>query len=167
MKTLMQSLMGATVIFFSSAQAHKYEQAGAAAAPSAHEHQQADSKDFWFGHPGKATQVTRTIKAIATDIKFSPVQIAVKAGDTVKFEISNQGVLAHEFVLGSGAEQVEHDKEMAAMAGMPMNHPNGVSIAPGKTGVLIWTFTKAGTLQYACHVPGHFAAGMVGQLTVK
>lgn len=159
--------MCVTVMFISTVQAHEHEQAQSPAAPSAHEHQQADSKELWFGHPGKATQVTRTIKAIATDIKFSPLQITVKAGDTVKFEISNQGVLAHEFVLGSAAEQIEHDKEMAAMAGMPMDHPNGVSIAPGKTGFLIWTFTKAGTLQYACHVAGHFAAGMVGQLSVQ
>jgi uncharacterized cupredoxin-like copper-binding protein len=69
--------------------------------------------------------------------------------------------------LGSAKEQVEHDKEMAAMTGMKMTHINGVIVAPGKTGTLIWTFTKAGTLQYACHVPGHYAAGMVGQLTIK
>jgi len=85
----------------------------------------------------------------------------------VKFEVRNDGELQHEFILGSKAEQVEHDKEMAAMAGINMTHVNGVSVAPGKTGTLIWTFTKAGSLQYACHVPGHYVAGMIGQLTIK
>lgn len=126
-----------------------------------------DDSTFWFGHPGEISQVTRTIALSATDIKFAPLQIVVAVGETVKFEIANSGKLDHEFLLGSAEEQVEHDREMAAMPGMKMTHINGVSVAPGKTGTLIWTFTKAGTLQYACHVPGHYAAGMVGQLTIK
>ena len=129
----------------------------------AHEH----AESFWYGHPGKPADVKRTIKLMAMDIKFMPTDITIKPGETVKFEITNDGKLDHEFVLGSAEEQAEHDKEMAAMAGMKMDHVNGVSVAPGKTGSLIWTFTKAGTLQYACHVPGHYAAGMIGQLTVK
>ncbi len=130
-------------------------------------HEHAGESTFWFGHPGEAAQVKRTIALSATDIKFAPLQLTVAAGETVKFEIANSGKLDHEFILGSAEEQVAHDKEMAAMAGMKMTHVNGVSVAPGKTGMLIWTFTKAGTLQYACHVPGHYVAGMVGQLTIK
>lgn len=132
---------------------------------SAHKH--SGESTFWFGHPGETAQVKRTILLSATDIKFTPTQIMVAAGETVKFEIANNGKLDHEFILGSAEEQVEHDKEMAAMAGMKMTHFNGVIVAPGKTETLIWTFTKTGTLQYACHVPGHYAAGMVGQLTIK
>ena len=120
-----------------------------------------------FRSPGEAAKVKRTITLSATDIQFAPMQISVAAGETVKFEIANNGKLDHEFILGSAEEQAEHDKEMAAMASMKMAHINGVSVAPGKTGNLIWTFTKAGTLQYACHVPGHYVAGMVGQLTIK
>lgn len=131
----------------------------------AHDHSHAES--FWYGHPGKAADVKRTIKVAAADIKFMPTQIDIKAGETVRFEVVNDGKLEHEFVLGSAEEQAEHDKEMAAMAGMKMDHINGVNVAPGETGSLIWTFTKAGSLQYACHVPGHYAAGMLGTLTVK
>ncbi len=131
----------------------------------AHEH--AAESTFWFGHVGDAAEVKRTIMLTATDLKFTPMQIAVTIGDTVKFEVRNDGQLEHEFILGSAAEQMDHDKEMAARAGMKMTHVNGVSVAPGKTGTLIWTFTKAGSLQYACHVPGHYVAGMIGQLTIK
>ncbi len=130
-------------------------------------HEQSSESTFWFGHPGDAVNATRTIKLLATDIQFAPAQITVATGETVKFEVSNGGQLEHEFILGSVAEQVEHDKEMAAMAGMKMAHVNGMSVAPGRTATLIWTFTKAGSLQYACHVPGHYIAGMVGQLTIK
>ena len=127
----------------------------------------AHAESFWFGHPGEASEATRTIKMVATDIKFTPTAITVRKGETVRFEIVNQGKLDHEFVLGDNAEQVEHDKEMAATPGMRMNHVNGVGVAPGKSARLIWTFTKPGTLQYACHVPGHFLAGMVGQLKIE
>ena len=127
----------------------------------------AHTESFWFGHPAGSAKVTRTIKMLATDIEFTPKQITVRKGETVRFEIVNQGKLEHEFVLGDNAEQVEHDKEMAAMPGMKMDHVNGVAVAPGKSAGLAWTFTASGTLQYACHVPGHFVAGMVGQLKIK
>ena len=127
----------------------------------------AHTDSFWFGHPGKAADVTRTIKMLATDIKFTPTVVSVLKDETVRFEIVNNGKLEHEFVLGDSAEQVEHDKEMAAMPGMKMDHVNGVAIGPGQSARLVWTFTASGTLQYACHVPGHFVAGMVGKLTIK
>ncbi len=127
----------------------------------------AHTDSFWFGHPSEVARATRTIRMVATDIRFTPTTITVRRGETVRFEIANQGKLDHEFVLGDNSEQVEHDKEMAAAPGMKMDHVNGVAVAPGKTAHLVWTFTKSGTLQYACHVPGHFVAGMVGQLKIK
>jgi uncharacterized cupredoxin-like copper-binding protein len=127
----------------------------------------AHAESLWFGHPGEATEVTRTIKMVASDIKFTPTAVTVRKGETIMFEIVNQGKLEHEFVLGDSAEQVEHDKEMAATPGMKMDHVNGVGVAPGQTARLVWTFTKSGTVQYACHVPGHFVAGMVGQLKIQ
>ena len=127
----------------------------------------AHAESLWFGHPGEAAAVTRTIKMVASDIKFAPTTVTVRKGETVMFEIVNQGKLEHEFVLGDSAEQLEHDKEMAATPGMKMDHVNGVSVAPGQSAHLVWTFTKSGTVQYACHVPGHFVAGMVGQLKIQ
>jgi uncharacterized cupredoxin-like copper-binding protein len=59
-----------------------------------------------------------------------------------------------------------------AMAGMDhgssMAHedPNSVLVEPGKTAELTWTFSKAGNLEFACNIPGHYQAGMVGKLTV-
>lgn len=122
---------------------------------------------FWFGHPGTPSTVNRTIQIRMLDIRFEPTTLTVQAGDTVKFEIANQGALEHEFLLADASEQVEHEKEVQAMPTMKMDHINGVSVAPGKSATLTWTFTQPGDLEYGCHVPGHFAAGMVGQLVVK
>jgi uncharacterized cupredoxin-like copper-binding protein len=58
-----------------------------------------------------------------------------------------------------------------AMAGMghAMQHddPNSVLVAPGKTAELTWTFSRATSLEFACNIPGHYQAGMVGKLTVS
>lgn len=59
-----------------------------------------------------------------------------------------------------------------SMAGMDhgssMKHddPNSVLVEPGKAAELTWTFSKAGNLEFACNIPGHYQAGMVGKLTV-
>ena len=137
-----------------------------------HEHGQHEHESYWFGQVGDPGKVTRTIKVTTVDIKYEPAVLTVKAGDTIKFEVTNQGKLPHEFVLADEASQLEHDKEMQEMAksmpGMTMEHndPNMITIQPGETKTLVWHFTTPGKLQFGCHVPGHYAAGMVGQLTI-
>jgi uncharacterized cupredoxin-like copper-binding protein len=39
-------------------------------------------------------------------------------------------------------------------------------LAPGKEGEIVWQFTKAGTVNFACLMPGHYEAGMKGQVKV-
>lgn len=125
-----------------------------------------------WGHPGKAHAVDRTIRIKAEDsMRFAPAKLTVKAGETVKFVITNVGKLKHELVLGPKSEQREHEKEMQEMMQSGKKHmehsdPNEVTLPPGKTQTLIWTFTTPGTYQYACHEPSHYTAGMFGTLTV-
>lgn len=52
-------------------------------------------------------------------------------------------------------------------ANMKHDDPNSVLVEPGKTAELTWTFSKAGHLEFACNVPGHYQAGMVGKLNVS
>ena len=107
------------------------------------------------------------IRALDT-LRFDPARVVVSRGETVKFVVTNVGKLAHEFVIGDAAEQAAHEKEMQAMPGKSMKHDvNGISLPPGQTRTLVWTFTRDGTVEYACHIPGHFAAGMVGKIIVK
>jgi uncharacterized cupredoxin-like copper-binding protein len=40
-------------------------------------------------------------------------------------------------------------------------------VAPGKTGEIIWTFNQSGEFDFACLLPGHFEAGMVGKILVR
>ncbi|MHB8455961.1 MAG: cupredoxin domain-containing protein [Acidiferrobacterales bacterium] len=122
-----------------------------------------------YGVPGLAGAVTKTVTVTALDtMRFEPARVSVNAGQTVRFIIRNAGKIAHEFVIGDRVEQSEHEAEMQANPKMKMDRdPNGVTIGPGRTQELIWKFPEqAGKIEYACHEPGHFAAGMVGYVHV-
>jgi uncharacterized cupredoxin-like copper-binding protein len=49
---------------------------------------------------------------------------------------------------------------------MEHDDPNLVSLEPGKTGEVIWQFTKPGKVGFACLHVGHYEAGMKGTVTV-
>jgi len=92
----------------------------------------------------------------------------VRVGETVRFTVTNVGKIRHEFVIGDAAEQREHTKEMAEMPDMAMtDEANGVSLAPGETKSIVWQFAGPGTVELACHVPGHYEAGMVSRIIVE
>lgn len=119
-------------------------------------------------HSGKASKVDRTIRISTLDISMDKTRLDAQVGETVRFIVTNKGQLTHEFIIGNAQEQAEHEKEMQQMAGMDMpNEPNGIMLKPGQTKTLIWTFNKKGEVEFACHVPGHFAAGMVGKIIVN
>lgn len=95
--------------------------------------------------------------------KYLPATIAVAAGTTIDFVVANGDPIAHEFIIGTEAEQQAHEK---GRVDDPHTGPGEASVGPNETIRLSYTFSKAGTLLYACHVPGHYAYGMKGRVTV-
>lgn len=127
-----------------------------------------EGHDSSIGVPGNAAMVNRTVDIVMSDsMRFSPDHINVKRGETVRFRVKNAGRLTHEMVLGSRAELQEHAKTMAEFPEMEHDDPNAISVAPGKSGELVWRFTHSGKLDFACLVPGHLEAGMRGDVTVR
>jgi uncharacterized cupredoxin-like copper-binding protein len=114
-----------------------------------------------------ARPVSRTIQVSTTDtLRFTPDQVSVRAGETVAFEISNPGAVPHEFFLGPAAEQQAHEADMSG--GAPMHsEPGQVDVPAGKTVRLVHTFEQPGTVEYGCHIPGHYSAGMRGTLSIN
>jgi uncharacterized cupredoxin-like copper-binding protein len=109
----------------------------------------------------------RTIQVSMSDqMRFEPANFEVAVGETVRFEVRNDGQIAHEFYVGTADDQVSHEAEMAA-GHSTHDHTNSVSVDPGQTKPLELTFARAGTLEVGCHVPGHWPAGMRGTITVK
>lgn len=111
----------------------------------------------------------RTIAVRMSDeMRFDPAEFDFFAGDTVRFEVTNDGSVRHEFYVGDVAAQEAHAAEMRETDGSGMAHddPNGVTVEPGQTETLEITFDEAGELQVGCHEPGHFQAGMAAPITV-
>lgn len=120
-----------------------------------------------IGQPGDAAKVTQTIEIVMEDtMRFTPSQISVKAGDTVRFLIKNAGKIPHEMVIGSADEMRDHAAMMQKMPGMKHAEPNMISLNPGQKGGIVWQFTQAGTVDFACLMAGHMEAGMVGKVKV-
>jgi uncharacterized cupredoxin-like copper-binding protein len=121
-----------------------------------------------IGKPGDAKKVTRTVNVDMNDnMRFSPAMLNVRKGETIRFVVKNSGRIKHEMVLGSMAELKEHAAMMQQMPEMEHADANMVTVEPGKAGEIVWQFSKAGKFDFACLQPGHFEAGMKGQLVVK
>lgn len=130
----------------------------------AHHH----ATDTDFGRPGDPKKVTRTIQVDMRDtMRFSPDNLTVRRGDTVRLKVANKGQVMHELVLGTPEDIQKHWEAMKKHPDMAHDDPSMVHVAPGRTGEIIWQFTRAGEFHFACLLPGHFEAGMRGKVLVK
>jgi uncharacterized cupredoxin-like copper-binding protein len=121
-----------------------------------------------IGKPGNPNKVSRAIQVVMSDdMRFTPASIGVKRGETIRFVVRNAGSIKHEMVIGTMAELKQHAALMRRFPRMEHSDPNMITLAPGKSGELIWQFTRAGSFDFACLQPGHFEAGMVGAVSVK
>jgi len=129
--------------------------------------------DLAFGSAAPAAESNRTIEIVARDtMRFEPSRITVAAGEAVTFRVRNAGRLQHSFTLGSHVYHQRHDREMMDMPANELAHhmddsPNGMVVQPGQTGTLTWRFSRGGAIEFACHIPGHYPAGMKGKLEIE
>jgi uncharacterized cupredoxin-like copper-binding protein len=100
------------------------------------------------------------------DMRFTPQFIEAKQGETVKLVV-NAGNIPHELVLGPKHELLEHAKEMRQGTMHGHHNNNAITLNAGEQGEIVWVFKKAGTLDFACLIPGHYEAGMSGEVQVK
>jgi uncharacterized cupredoxin-like copper-binding protein len=142
-----------------------------------------------IGQPGIASEVTRTVEITLHDIYYEPAVVEVESGETVRFVLKNAGELLHEFHISTGHMDEEHQARMLQMLEQGLLSPTGINnemaemepragtehpdlkhgpnsllIEPGDTAELIWTFSGDAKLEYACNMPKHKDAGMVGQI---
>lgn len=114
-----------------------------------------------------AAHVTRTVAVDMSDaMRFTPAAINARQGETIRFVVKNSGQLSHEFVLGTTKDLKAHGEAMKKHPHMQHADDNMLTVAPGQSGELLWKFTQAGAVTFACLQPGHFEAGMKGAVTV-
>lgn len=115
------------------------------------------------------TVAPATIAVTLTDMmRMEPMAMEVRAGVPTTFIVTNVGKIVHEFTLGDADTQDEHEQEMIEMGGMGMtsDEPNAISVAPGETKELVFTFEMPGMALAGCHVMGHYPAGMKATISV-
>ncbi len=121
-----------------------------------------------FGRQGDPKKVSRTINVdMADTMRFTPAELAIKRGDTIRFVVKNKGQVLHEMVIGTKKELEEHAELMRKHPNMEHDEPYMAHVSAGKQETMVWQFTKSGEFYFGCLVPGHFEAGMVGKIIVK
>jgi uncharacterized cupredoxin-like copper-binding protein len=127
---------------------------------------------FAAGTPGDPKKPARTVEIAmkeAEDAKmlFVPDRVEVRRGEQIRFVLANVGKVDHEFMLDSIANNAKHKREMEKNPDMEHDDPNGKRLAPKKVDEIVWRFTKRGTFEFACLIPGHYESGMKGTVVVK
>jgi uncharacterized cupredoxin-like copper-binding protein len=116
---------------------------------------------------GSAGDGDRTVEIDMVDIAFEPETLDVERGDTVRFVFTNTGDVAHDAFIGDESAQDDHEAEMRGKddddghdGGHGDEDEDAVTVEPGDTGELTYTFDEPGTIEVGCHQEGHYEAGM-------
>ena len=135
-----------------------------------------------IGKPGKIDNVTRIINIKLYDNYFEPKNIQAKKGETILFNIENLGELVHEYSIATKKMHIKHQPEMLELFNKNIltatkidkekikfvhSHKNSVLLEPQEEKKIIWKFDTTINLQAACNVPGHYEAGMVGDINLN
>lgn len=120
-----------------------------------------------WGIAAQPAAVKRTIDITMDDrMRFTPSAIEVKEGERVRLRIRNVGQIQHELVLGTHDELMAHAQMMKRFPGMEHDEPYMAHVAPGRSADMNWTFNRTGKFEFACLLPGHYEAGMRGDIEV-
>jgi uncharacterized cupredoxin-like copper-binding protein len=127
---------------------------------------------YTAGEPGDAKKPARIVPVTMKEtddgkMLYFPNTVAVKKGEQVRFVITNAGQVPHEFVLASTDDNMKHAALMQKYPDMEHDDPNGKTLQPGQKTEMLWRFSKGGTFEFACLIPGHREAGMLGSVSVK
>ncbi|MCV0397196.1 MAG: cupredoxin domain-containing protein [Rhizobiaceae bacterium] len=145
---------------------------GVASAAGTHSGGHGEAGMMTIGKPGKAADATRTVTITMMErddggMVFEPASLAISEGETLRLKFVNKGELDHEFVMDVHEGIMGHKKLMERFPEMEHDDPNSIRLAPGATGEIVWTFTRAGDFGFACLIPGHYDSGMKGDIRVS
>jgi uncharacterized cupredoxin-like copper-binding protein len=95
--------------------------------------------------------------------RFLPSDLRVVEGTEVRFVLRNGDPINHELIVGPEDVHARHrhgtEREHEARDGE-------LSVGPDGQGVTSFRFDDPGLVEMACHLPGHYAFGMHGEIEV-
>jgi uncharacterized cupredoxin-like copper-binding protein len=115
------------------------------------------------GVSAAATNSERTVELTIYHSRFSPGEVQASPGEKLRFVVHNTDPINHELIVGPLAVQLRHE------SGRERFHPP----VPGEVSVPL--FSTASTtyvvpdepVLFGCHLPGHWAYGMQGRISVR
>jgi uncharacterized cupredoxin-like copper-binding protein len=114
----------------------------------------------WTHAPGLGP-VTETIGIHHS--KYDRSLVTVPARVAVTVVLRNDDPIDHEWIVGDSAVHERHRTGTEPVHG---SRPTEVTVPAGTSRATTITFSTPGTYRFICHLPGHEAYGMVGQLVV-
>lgn len=110
------------------------------------------------------TEGPRTVIITIEHSTFLPTELSVERGEEVRFVIQNTDPIDHEFILGDEGVQIRHENGTEAYH---PPRPGEVTVLAGTEVETTYSFERPGELIFGCHIPGHYAYGMRGVVTVQ
>jgi uncharacterized cupredoxin-like copper-binding protein len=139
----------------------------AAVADSGHGHQ----AHFSAGVPGDPKKPSRVVEVVMKEgqgtMEYVPNRVEVKRNEQIRFVLKNAGELAHEFILAHADDNAKHAALMQKYPDMEHDDPNAKTLPSKANAEILWRFNKRGEFEFACLIPGHREAGMLGKIIVK
>ena len=130
-----------------------------------------DDHETAYGKPGDPKKPARIVQVVMREsdgkMVFIPDNVRIRKGEQVRFQLRNNGEVDHEFVIGTVEENLKHMKEMEKNPDMEHDDPNARRVKPKRTAEIVWQFTKPGTFDFSCLIPGHRQSGMFGTIVVE
>jgi uncharacterized cupredoxin-like copper-binding protein len=105
----------------------------------------------------------RTVELRVHHSRFVPARVSVPLGTHVRFVVQNDDPIPHELIVGDAGVHLRHER------GTEPWHPprpGEMSVEANALQTTTFTFRSSGAVEFACHLPGHYAYGMRGVVTV-
>jgi len=110
------------------------------------------------GPSGTASNKPVDVQITLSEFKIDSSLTTFNVGTPYHFTIHNAGTVNHEWeIMPRGDSNLSDALIMVGQQDLPA----------GATVTRDFTFTKAGDFEFACHLPGHYEAGMHTPITVK
>ncbi|MFN8518102.1 MAG: hypothetical protein U0667_01650 [Chloroflexota bacterium] len=132
-----------------------------------------------IARPGTSAQ-PRDVVVIMRDYLFEPTPLVLVPGETIRLTVFDAGLQPHELVLGDARFQESWAAaHAAATPPAPFATPPPASVPPdagvgvrvwagsGNQATVAWTVPSSSQLLLMCHLPGHVAKGMIGQVELR
>jgi uncharacterized cupredoxin-like copper-binding protein len=121
---------------------------------------------------GKNTAAPVEVQISLAEFGIQSSLTEFEAGVPYRLVVTNAGTVEHEFMIMPPLTEAEMGMgmDMGTMDQMALAMIAAKELQPGSTVSLEFTFTEtapAGTLEFACHTPGHYEANMRLPITVK